>query len=117
PRHPPRRTRRIAVALSDPDGDRLVRRDRLELDVSGERTEIPALAGVPAADVLLINDDDLTYAKLRLDERSMAAVVQHIAGFESCLARALGWAAPWDMLRDAELAPRDYVALVCHGLP
>ena len=80
-------------------------------------TEIPALAGVPAADVLLLNDDDLTYAKLRLDERSMATVVQHIAGFDSSLARALCWAAAWDMVRDAELAARDYVALVCSGLP
>ena len=67
--------------------------------------------------MLLLNDDDLTYAKLRLDERSMATVVQHIAGFDSSLARALCWAAAWDMVRDAELAARDYVALVCTGLP
>ncbi len=70
-----------------------------------------------APDVLLLNDDDLTYAKLRLDERSMATVVQHIDGFESSLARALCWAAAWDMLRDAELAARDYVALALTGLP
>jgi aminopeptidase N len=115
--YPTLRTHRIGVGLYDVDGDRLVRRERLELDVSGERTEITALAGRPAADVLLLNDDDLTYAKLRLDERSMATVVGHIAGFESSLSRALCWAAAWDMLRDAELAARDYVALVCSGLP
>jgi aminopeptidase N len=115
--YPTLRTHRIGVGLYDLRGDRLVRRDLLELDVSGERTEIPALVGVPAADVLLINDDDLTYAKLRLDERSMATVVQHIAGFDSSLARALCWAAAWDMVRDAELAARDYVALVASGLP
>jgi len=115
--YPTLRTHRIGVGLYDLDGDRLVRRERLELDVSGEQTAVPALTGVPAADVLLLNDDDLTYAKLRLDERSMATVVQHIAGFESSLARALCWAAAWDMLRDAELAARDYVALVCSGLP
>jgi aminopeptidase N len=115
--YPTLRTHRIGVGLYDLQGDRLVRRDLLELDVSGERTEIPALRGVPAADVLLLNDDDLTYAKLRLDERSMATVVEHIAGFDSSLARALCWAAAWDMTRDAELAARDYVALVRHGLP
>ena len=60
--------------------------------------------------MLLLNDDDLTYAKLRLDERSMATVVQRIDGFESSLPRALVWAAAWDMLRDAELAARDYIA-------
>jgi aminopeptidase N len=115
--YPTLRTHRIGVGLYDLRGDRLVRRDLLELDVSGERTEIPALVGLPAADVLLLNDDDLTYAKLRLDERSMATVVQHIAGFDSSLARALCWAAAWDMVRDAELAARDYVALVASGLP
>jgi aminopeptidase N len=115
--YPTLRTHRIGVGLYDLQDDRLVRRDLLELDVSGERTEIPALTGVPAADVLLLNDDDLTYAKLRLDERSMATVVQHIAGFDSSLARALCWAAAWDMTRDAELAARDYVALVRSGLP
>jgi aminopeptidase N len=115
--YPTLRTHRIGVGLYDVQGDRLVRRDRLEIDVTGEETEIPALAGVPAADVLLLNDDDLTYAKLRLDERSMATVVRHIDGFESSLPRALCWAAAWDMLRDAELAARDYLALVSTGLP
>ncbi|PRY20005.1 aminopeptidase N [Pseudosporangium ferrugineum] len=115
--YPTLRTHRVGVGLYDVDGDRLVRRDRLELDVTGEETAIAALAGQRAADVLLVNDDDLTYAKLRLDERSMATVVRHIDGFESSLPRALSWAAAWDMVRDAELAARDYVALVSTGLP
>jgi aminopeptidase N len=44
-------------------------------------------------------------------------VVRHIAGLDSSLARALCWNAAWDMVRDAELAARDYVTLVCTGLP
>src|SRR5262245_10817023 len=115
--HPTLRTHRIGIGLYDLDGDRLVRRDLVELDVSGARTPVSALDGVRAADVLLLNDDDQTYAKLRLDERSMANVVAHISGFDSSLARGLAWAAAWDMVRDAELAARDYVALVCSGLP
>ncbi len=115
--YPTLRTHRIGVGLYDLRGDKLVRRELLELDVVGEQTEISALVGVPAADVLLLNDDDLSYAKLRLDERSMAVVVQHIAGMDSSLARALCWNAAWDMLRDAELAARDYITLVCSGLP
>ncbi|QOC90729.1 aminopeptidase N [Micromonospora craniellae] len=115
--YPTLRTHRIGVGLYDLTDGRLVRRERYEVDVDGESTELTELAGVPAADVLLLNDDDLTYAKLRLDERSMATVVQHIAGFESSLARALCWTAAWDMTRDAELATRDYVALVLAGLP
>jgi aminopeptidase N len=115
--YPTLRTHRVGIGLYDLDGDRLVRRELIEADVAGERTPITALAGVKAPDLLLVNDEDLTYAKLRLDERSMATLVRHIAGFDSALPRALGWAAAWDMLRDAELAARDYVALVVAGLP
>ena len=115
--YPTLRTHRIGVGLYDLQGDRLVRREWLEVDVAGERTVIPQLAGVRVPDVLLLNDDDLTYAKLRLDDRSMATVVQHIAGLESSLARALCWSAAWDMVRDAELAARDYLGLVVAGLP
>jgi aminopeptidase N len=115
--YPTLRTHRIGIGLYDLRDGTLVRRELLEADVDGERTVIEALAGKLAADVLLLNDDDLTYAKLRLDERSMATVVEHIAGFDNPLARALCWAAAWDMVRDAELAARDYVRLVTSGLP
>ncbi|MBQ1027676.1 aminopeptidase N [Micromonospora sp. C95] len=115
--YPTLRTHRIGVGLYDLTDGRLVRRERYEVDVDGELTELTELTGVRAADVLLLNDDDLSYTKLRLDERSMATVVQHIAGLDSSLARALCWTAAWDMTRDAELATRDYVALVLAGLP
>jgi aminopeptidase N len=115
--HPTLRTHRIGVGLYDLADGRLVRRDRIEVDVTGERTELTQLAGVRVPDVLLLNDEDLTYTKLRLDEGSMATVVGHIAGFDSSLARALCWTAAWDMARDAELAARDYVSLVLAGLP
>jgi aminopeptidase N len=115
--YPTLRTHRIAIGLYDLDGDVLRRRELVEADIDGERTELTVLAGKKAADVLLLNDDDLTYAKLRLDERSMATVVEHIDGLDNPLARALCWAAGWDMVRDAELAARDYVKLVNTGIP
>ncbi|GIJ71954.1 aminopeptidase N [Virgisporangium ochraceum] len=115
--YPTLRTHRIGVGLYDLDGDHLVRRERIEVDVEGARTDLTQLVGTRAADVLLLNDEDLTYAKLRLDERSMTTVVRHIGGFDNSLGRALCWAAAWDMTRDAELSARDYVTLVCSGLP
>jgi aminopeptidase N len=115
--YPTLRTHRIGIGLYDLSDGALVRRDHIEIDVAGERTEVTELAGVRAPDVLLLNDEDLTYCKLRLDERSMAAVVQHISGFDSSLARALCWMAAWDMVRDAELATRHYLALALGGLP
>jgi aminopeptidase N len=115
--YPTLRTHRIGIGLYDLADGGLVRRELIEADVDGEQTEIASLVGKKAADVLLLNDDDLTYAKLRLDPRSMAAVVDHIDGMDNSLARALVWSASWDMVRDAELAARDYVKLVAVGLP
>ncbi len=117
PAHPVLRTHRIGIGLYDLEGGALVRRRLVELDVTGDRTPVPALTGEPAADLLLLNDDDLTYAKIRLDERSMATAVAHIADVESPLARGLCWSAAWDMVRDAELPARQYLALVRRGLP
>ena len=78
----------------------------MELDVAGARTEVPELVGHPAADLVLVNDDDLTYAKLRLDERSLATLRTRIGAIPDPLARALCWSAAWDMTRDAELPAR-----------
>ncbi|GAA0729276.1 aminopeptidase N [Dactylosporangium roseum] len=115
--YPTLRTHRIGIGLYDLVEGGLVRRELVEADVDGEQTEVTTLVGRKAADVLLLNDDDLTYAKLRLDPRSMATVVEHIDGLDNSLARALVWSASWDMVRDAELAARDYVKLVTVGLP
>jgi len=115
--HPTLRTHRIGIGLYDLRGETLVRRALHEVDINGPLTPVSALTGVEAADVLLLNDEDLSYTKLRLDPASLSTVVAHIGGFDSSLARALCWAATWDMTRDAEMAARDYVALVCAGLP
>ncbi|MGW7405744.1 aminopeptidase N [Streptomyces sp. NPDC054833] len=115
---PTLRPHRIAVGLYELDGEsgKLVRADRIELDVDGELTVVPQLAGRRRPDVVLLNDDDLSYAKVRLDEKSLAFVTEHLGDFESSLPRALCWASAWDMTRDAELATRDYLSLVLSGI-
>ena len=65
---------------------------------------------------MLVNDDDLTYAKIRLDDHSLATLVESIGAFSDSLPAALCWAAACDMCRDAEMAPRDYVRLVLGGV-
>ncbi|MEW2166200.1 aminopeptidase N [Streptomyces sp. NPDC007084] len=118
---PTLRPHRIAVGLYDLDdaeggSGKLVRDERIELDVDGELTAVPQLVGKRRPDVILLNDDDLSYAKVRLDEDSLAFVTEHLGDFESSLPRALCWASAWDMTRDAELATRDYLALVLSGI-
>jgi len=116
PSHPALRPHRIAVGLYDlREGVGLVRRHRAEVDIAGERTDLPGLAGQPQPDLVLLNDDDLTYAKIRLDDRSMRTMVGSIGDFTDSLAAALCWAAAWDMCRDAELPARYYITQVIEG--
>ncbi|MGW0843605.1 aminopeptidase N [Streptomyces sp. NPDC002787] len=115
---PTLRPHRIAVGLYELDDDsgKLVRDERVELDVEGELTAVAQLVGRRRPAVVLLNDDDLSYAKVRLDEQSLAFVTEHLGDFESSLPRALCWASAWDMTRDAELATRDYLSLVLSGI-
>ncbi len=113
---PTLRPHRVAVGCYDLIDGKLVRTSREELDVVGARTEVPGLAGRPRPDLLLVNDDDLTYAKIRLDEPSLATLRAHLGDIAESLPRALCWAAAWDMTRDAEMPARDYVALVLAGI-
>ncbi|QLQ11103.1 MAG: aminopeptidase N [Nocardioidaceae bacterium] len=116
PDFPTIRRHRIAIGLYEQRGDRLVRRSSLEIDVEGERTEVPQLLGHAQPDLVLLNDGDLTYAKIRLDERSLETLIDGIDTLDDSLARALCWGAAWDMTRDAELRARDFVALVLRGV-
>ena len=92
------------------------RRRQVEVDIAGERTVLPALTGDRQPDLVLVNDDDLTYAKMRLDSHSLATLITGIGEFTESLPAALCWAAAWDMCRDAEMAARDYVQLVTSGV-
>ncbi|WP_338696521.1 aminopeptidase N [Streptomyces sp. Q6] len=113
------RPHRIAIGFYDLDDDsgKLLRGERVELDVTAtESTQVPDLVGKHRPDVILLNDDDLSYAKVRLDEQSLAFVTEHLGDFESSLPRALCWASAWDMTRDAELSAGAYLDLVLSGI-
>ena len=114
--HPVLRSHRIAIGLYDKTEAGLTRRLRVETDVSGPRTVIPELAGQIRPDLVLVNDDDLTYAKIRLDDHSLGTLVGSIDSFTDSLPAALCWAAAWDMCRDGEMPARDYVRLVMSGI-
>ncbi|MFE7414622.1 aminopeptidase N [Streptomyces laurentii] len=112
------RPHRIAIGFYDLDeAGKLVRTERLELDIeAAELTAVPQLIGRQRPAVVLLNDDDLSYAKVRLDEVSLQNVTEHLGDFTESLPRALCWASAWDMTRDGELATRDYLALVLSGI-
>ncbi|WP_214325533.1 aminopeptidase N [Nonomuraea sediminis] len=115
--HPTLRSHRVAIGLYSMKDGKLQRTERVELDVVGARTTVAGLVGVEQPDLVLINDDDLTYAKVRLDERSLRTLVEGgITAFTESLPRALSWSAAWDMTRDGEMSTRDYVKLVVSGV-
>ncbi|HEY5229804.1 MAG TPA: aminopeptidase N, partial [Galbitalea sp.] len=110
--YPTIRPHRLAVGLYDLKGGKLVRVSRVELDVAGKRTSVTDLIGQKKPALVLLNDDDLAYAKIRLDDESLAVATDHLADIENGVARALVWGAAWDAMRDGETAASEYVKLV-----
>jgi aminopeptidase N len=111
--HPVLRPHRIAVGLYRRAADGAVERyARAEADVVGAAVEIAELAGRPRPDLVLVNDDDLTYCKTRFDEDSLAALRSHLGDVTDPLARAVCWSAVWNLTRDGLMPARDYLDLV-----
>ncbi|RYP99534.1 aminopeptidase N [Bifidobacterium pseudolongum subsp. globosum] len=109
--HPVLREHRLAVGFynEDEESGKVVRTDRIELDVDGEATTVTEAAGKPRPQFLLTNDDDLTYTKLRFDDESLAFATANLYRFDDALVRAVIWLALWDMTRDGELAASDFI--------
>ena len=106
------RPHRLAVGFYEEQDGRLVRTRRIELDVAGERTSVPVPDDVRTPALLLVNDDDLAYAKVRLDPASLATARSSLSRIDDALARALVWGSIWDATRDAELPASGFVRLV-----
>ncbi|MHA7178154.1 aminopeptidase N [Arthrobacter sp. Sr24] len=115
--HPTLRPHRAAIgfydlATSGEDAGKLVRTHRVELDIDGASTAVPELVGMKRPALILLNDDDLAYAKIRLDEQSLATAKAHVQDFKESLPRTLVSASVWDAARDGETPARDYVDFV-----
>jgi len=94
----------------------LVRTHRVEADVTGARTDVPELSGVAQPDLILLNDDDLTYAIVRFDDRSLATLIDSAGGFADSLARTVSWSAVLDMVQQAELPVPAFVKILVGGM-
>ncbi|MER7836412.1 aminopeptidase N [Streptomyces sp. NPDC096040] len=111
--HPELRPHRVAIGLYRRTAEgALERYARVEADVDGPRTVIDGLAGAEAPELVLVNDDDLTYCKIRFDDTSLATLRDHLGALTDPLARALCWSALWNLTRDALLPARDFIDLV-----
>lgn len=106
------RPHHIGIGLYNRSGSSIKRDTRIEIDVDGARTEVPKLVGMPVADLLLLNDGDYTFVKIRLDESSAKTSATGLRDIEDSVSRALIWGAAWDMTRDAEMSTTDYLNMV-----
>ena len=109
--HPVLRPHRLAVGFYNEDAEtgKIVRTEQFELDVDGETTIVEAAAGKPRPAFVLVNDDDLTYTKIRFDAESQAFAEANLHRFDDALARAVTWLAFWDMTRDGEFPAERFV--------
>lgn len=114
---PELRTHRMALGLYNTSSEGLLRSEKIEIDVSGAETPVSALSGVKQPDLLLLNDEDLTFTKIRLDARSLKTAVESTGDIPDSLPRALLLSAAWDMTRDAEMSTGDFITLVKRALP
>ncbi|MFJ5860025.1 aminopeptidase N [Pseudarthrobacter sp. NPDC092439] len=107
------RPHRLRVGLYDFDASgALVRTGSVETDADGSSTPVPDLAGKPRPALLLLNDDDLTYAKVRLDPVSLDTVLESLDRITDPMARALCWTALWNSARDGESPAARYLDAV-----
>ena len=116
-RHPTLRPHHIAIGLYDRMSDgALVRTHRVEVDVATARTVVPSLAGLARPELILLNDDDLGYAIVRFDERSLATLTESIGRISDGLARTVCWTAVLDMVRQAELPVQAFATILAAGM-
>ena len=113
--YPTIRPHRLGVGFYTLQGD-LVRTHYIEVDVDGDLTEVAELTGIRRPDLVLLNDGDLAYAKIRLDDTSLQTAIAHLGEISDPLARSLVWGAAWDQTRDAEASASDYVDLVLRNI-
>ena len=114
---PTLRSHRIAVGLYEDRDGTLVRTQRAELDVVGESTEVGDLESVRVPALTLLNDDDLSFVKIRFDPGSLKTLRERLSDIEDSLARSICWTALWDMTRDGELPAREFLELALRHAP
>ncbi|HKC88071.1 MAG TPA: M1 family aminopeptidase [Blastocatellia bacterium] len=102
---------RLLLAYDDAEAQRIT------VSFDGERATIRDVVGKKCPAYVFANEGDFGYGIFMLDAKSHAAVTSRIGGIVDPFLRAMLWGALWDAVREAEMNPRDYVALVLKALP
>ncbi|MCL1870294.1 MAG: aminopeptidase N [Promicromonosporaceae bacterium] len=115
--HPTLRPHRMGVGYYALTGSGAVERThQVIIDVDGPVTSVPSLVGTERPGLILLNDEDLAFAKVRLDADSLAFAVEHLGAITDSLARGVIWGSAWDAVRDAEAPASSFVDLVLNNV-
>jgi aminopeptidase N len=106
------RTHRIGVGLYDWDGTGLRRRRLVSVEVSGGHTDVPEVAGEQPPSALILNDGDLSYARIGFDEATLRALAAAAMDVGDPLTEAVCWNAAWQLVSRGELAAADLATLI-----
>jgi aminopeptidase N len=110
------RPHHVAIGWYERVDGGLARTRRLEVDVTGERTQVPGLAGLSRPDLVLLNDDDTGYVIVRFDPRSLDTVLSSVGELPDPAARAVCWNSVIDMVRQGELAASAFAAMLAGAM-
>jgi aminopeptidase N len=106
------RTHRIGVGLYDWDGTGLRRRRLVSVEVSGDRTDVPQVAGEQRPSALILNDGDLSYARIGFDEATLSALAAAAMDVGDPLTEAVCWNAAWHLVSRGQLGAADLATLI-----
>lgn len=107
------RPHRLGLGLYNfDDAGALVRTSAVTVDIAGATTSVTDFDNKAVPALLLLNDEDFSYAKVRLDDVSLETALSSVGKIENPLARSLVWSSLWNMVRDALLPADKYIATV-----
>ena len=101
------------ILLSFPDGQSA----RVRVELQTRSAEVPVQADTRCPAFVFANDQDYGYGRFLLDAQSQRYVLAHLGGVHDVFTRALLWGSLWDSVREAQLAPREYLDLALKLLP
>jgi aminopeptidase N len=90
---------------------------RVQVATDGAVTEVPEVVGQRRPDLVIVNDRDLTYAKMYLDEVSLATVAEQVGDIDDPMLQSIVLDSLWHMCRDGVLSAEKYVLAVLESLP
>ena len=107
----------LVVGLYSFDGDgALVRTHRLPVVLEAASLDVVEAVGLPAPDLVIVNDEDLTYAVVRPDDTSLSCLTASLGSLRDPMARALAWSMLHNLVRDAVIDAALFVqAVLAHA--